>query len=113
MYNEFCLPDNAQISHLINAPVRCGFGNSTEVSGEGVWTGPDGTTSCTNDTSTGAINCSLSQNVISLQLSTASEVGSYTCTHSGGSITVLVTSTLIYVYDNNCDIRANIAFVVY
>ena len=99
MYNEFCLPDNAQISHL-NTSVRCGFGNSTEVSGEGVWTGPDGTTNCTN-TSTGAINCSLSQNVISLRLSTASEVGSYTCTHSGYSITVLVTSKLNYVYDNS------------
>ena len=95
MYNEFCLPDNAQISHSINAPVRCGFGNSTEVSGEGVWTGPDGTTSCTNNTS---ISCSLSQNVISLQLSTASEVGSYTCTHSGDSISILVTSTLNYVF---------------
>ena len=88
MYNEFCLPDNAQISCMLvkNAPIKCGFTNSTQVGGGGggggVWTGPEGA----------AINSSLSQTI----LSSTSSVGNYTCTHSGVDITVLITSKLLF-----------------
>ena len=94
MYNEFCLPDNAQISRMLvkNAPIKCGFTINTQVGGgggggESVWTGPEG-----------AVNSSLSQSGINLQLSSTSNVGNYTCTHSGVNITVLITSKLIFHY---------------
>ena len=98
MYNEFCLPDNAQISCMLvkNAPIKCGFTNSTQVGGGGggggVWTGPEG-----------VINSSLSQTGINLQLSSTSNVGNYTCTHSGVSITVLITGKLLIHSLHVCD----------
>ena len=45
-----------------------------------MWTGPEG-----------AVNSSLSQSGINLQLSSTSNVGNYTCAHSGVNITVLIT----------------------
>ena len=79
MYNElliFCLPGNAQISRML---VKCTNNNAALLTAlkwevvESVWTGPEGA----------AINSSLSQSGINLQLSSTSNVGNYTCTHSG------------------------------